>query len=426
MTYGQNVPTLPFTFTGLVNGDTALTAITGQPAIATSATTKSLAGSFAITVSVGTLTSANYSFKLGTGTLTVSKALLTVAPRATSMTYGGAVPTFAYDFAGFVNGDDQTTVQGTPTFTTTATSASPVGTYAITGALGRLSSQRYSFAVQNGTLSVIKANLAISPADVSMIYGSTIPTLTYKANGLVNGDKVTSLSGSPTFTTKASSSSVVRSYTVQISLGTLSSPNYSFSFTDGRITITKALVTVTPHPASMVYGSPVPSLTCDFAGFANRDTSLVISGTPKIKTVVSSTSPVGSYPVSVDVSGLSAINYSFAAAAGVIKMTAAALSVSANNQAMLYGNSVPQLSFTISGFINGEAAQRVLSGTPALTTTATPKSPVGSYAITAAAGSLTAKNYTFTFTSGSMKVNKAPLVITANDRSMTLGAPVPP
>lgn len=426
MTYGHSVPTLPFTFTGLVNGDTPLTAITGQPTLTSSATAKSLPGNFAITASIGTLMSSNYSFKLGTGTIIVSKALLTVTPRAASMTYGGAVPTFAYDYAGFINGDDQTTIQGKPMFTTTATPAPPVGTYTIAGALGTLSSQRYSFKVQNGTLSVIKANLAISPANVSMSYGSSAPALTFKASGLVNGDKVTSLSGSPTFTTKASSSSVVGSYTVQISLGTLSSLNYSFSFTDGQITITKALVTVTPHPASLVYGSPVPVLTCDFAGFANHDTSQVISGTPKIKTAVSSTSPVGSYPVSVDVSGLSAINYSFAAAAGVIKVTAAPLSVSANNQAMLYGNSVPQLSFTISGFVNGEAAQRALSGVPALTTTAAPKSPVGSYAITAAAGSLTAQNYTFTFTSGSMKVNKAPLVITANDRSMTLGAPVPP
>jgi N-acetylneuraminic acid mutarotase len=73
MKKGATVPTLTYTMAGFVNNDTQKTATTGQPALSTTATSKSTPGSYPVTVKAGTLATANYSFTLVNGTLTVTK-----------------------------------------------------------------------------------------------------------------------------------------------------------------------------------------------------------------------------------------------------------------------------------------------------------------------------------------------------------------
>jgi subtilase family serine protease len=74
MTQGGSLPMLTYAMTGWVNGDTQAKATSGQPALSTTATSSSPAGTYPITVKIGTLTATNYSFKLVNGTLTVNAA----------------------------------------------------------------------------------------------------------------------------------------------------------------------------------------------------------------------------------------------------------------------------------------------------------------------------------------------------------------
>jgi subtilase family serine protease len=71
MTKGGKVPALTYTVAGFVNGDTRAKATHGGPTLSTKATSSSSAGSYTISVSVGTLTSTNYAFEPVSGTLTV-------------------------------------------------------------------------------------------------------------------------------------------------------------------------------------------------------------------------------------------------------------------------------------------------------------------------------------------------------------------
>jgi len=74
-------PTLTATVMGFVNGETAATALTGAPALSTTAALGSPAGSYPITVSAGTLaaTGGNYAFTtLVDGTLSVTSAAVKV------------------------------------------------------------------------------------------------------------------------------------------------------------------------------------------------------------------------------------------------------------------------------------------------------------------------------------------------------------
>src|SRR5205085_700669 len=72
-----------------------------------------------------------------------------------------------------------------------------------------------------------------------------------------------------------------------------------------------------------------------------------------------------------------------------------------------YGDANPAFPYTITGFVNGEAlGSSGVSGSAALSTTATAASPVSTYPITAAVGTLAASNYDFTtFLSGTLTVN---------------------
>jgi hypothetical protein len=78
--YGQSNPALTYSVTGLVNDD-GVSAYSGAPALSTTATSASHAGSYPITVAIGTLTSANYRFELVNGTLTVRQAPTTLTAR---------------------------------------------------------------------------------------------------------------------------------------------------------------------------------------------------------------------------------------------------------------------------------------------------------------------------------------------------------
>ncbi len=84
----------------------------------------------------------------------------------------------------------------------------------------------------------------------------------------------------------------------------------------------------------------------------------------------------------------------------------AVLTAAALQQTRAYGEANPDLTFTLSGYVNGEGAG-VVSGVPSLTTAAVSGSTVGDYAIDVAQGSLSAANYRFAYVPGTLKITKA-------------------
>src|SRR5205807_5252123 len=90
------------------------------------------------------------------GTLTVTVAPLTITANNTNKVYGAAVPVLTAGYSGFVNGDTIASLTTPAILTTTATAASPVGSYPITpsGASG----SNYSIAYLSGTLTVTTAS----------------------------------------------------------------------------------------------------------------------------------------------------------------------------------------------------------------------------------------------------------------------------
>ncbi|MGO8838103.1 MAG: beta strand repeat-containing protein [Limisphaerales bacterium] len=87
------------------------------------------------------------------------------------------------------------------------------------------------------TANIMAATIMVSANNTNRPYGTPNPTFTASYNGFVNGEGADVLSGSPGLSTTASANSPVGDYPIQISQGTLSSPNYIFSLTAGTLTV---------------------------------------------------------------------------------------------------------------------------------------------------------------------------------------------
>ena len=199
--------------------------------------------------------------------------------------YGDANPVLTASFAGFKNGETLATsgVTGSPNLTTTATSSSAPGTFPIAAAPGTLASANYTFTLVNGTLTVNKATLTVTADDKSRGYGDANPTFSATFSGFKNGDTLASVTGSASFATTATGSSVAGTYPITVAAGTLSSANYTFAFVPGTLTISKAALSVVADNQLRGYGDANPTLTVTYSGFKNGDTfPTSVTGAPSV------------------------------------------------------------------------------------------------------------------------------------------------
>jgi sugar lactone lactonase YvrE len=238
--YGAIPASFSYTLSGFVLGQTANQAVSGKATITSTASKNSKVGSYTLTAMQGTLTSANYSFVFAHGTLTVTKATLQVKANTISVTYGAAMPTPGWTASGFVNGDSASAVAGAPAITCPAGSAPVAGKYTITLSPGTLAAANYNFTFAGATLTVLPAILTVTATSQSIVYGSSLPALTYTITGFVHKDTAASaLRGAPAVATKATSHSAAGSYAITITRGTLTAANYTLSFVNGVLTVKK-------------------------------------------------------------------------------------------------------------------------------------------------------------------------------------------
>lgn len=89
------------------------------------------AGSRELSVVFTPTDTTNYEGTTAGVTLIVNKATLTVSAAPASRTYGAANPTLTPSYSGFANGETAAVLTGTPSLSTTATTTSGVGTWAL-------------------------------------------------------------------------------------------------------------------------------------------------------------------------------------------------------------------------------------------------------------------------------------------------------
>jgi hypothetical protein len=174
-----------------------------------------------------------------------------------------------------------------------------------------------------------------------------------------------------------------------------------------------------------VYGSlPHPPLPAEIT-YSPASEAGNVTGTLTCTGGASQSSPVGVYPI-VRCQGLAddGFNVVYDYANSSYTVTKAPLTVTADPQSRLFGQSNPPLTATLSGFVLGQnLATSGVTGQASCTTTATQFSPAGTYPITCTVGSLSAANYSFgPFVDGTLTVGYSqPCITGARALPLTVG-----
>jgi gliding motility-associated-like protein len=395
--YGSANPALTVTYSGF-KGTDAATSLSTVPTASTTATTTSGVGTYGITASGGI--SSNYDFVYVSGTLTITKATLTVTADNKTKVYGAANPALTVTYSGFKGTDAATSLSTVPTASTTATTTSGVGTYAITASGG--GSSNYDFIYVAGTLTITKATLTVTAEDKTKVYGAANPALTVSYSGFTGGDAASSLGTAPTASTIATTTSGVGTYAITASGGV--SSNYDFIYVAGTLTITKATLSVTADNKTKVYGSANPALTVSYTGFVSTDNATSLSAAPTATTTATTASVVGTYGITA--SGGVSDNYDFTYTAGTLTVTKATLTITAQDASRCFGSTDPTLSYLVTGYVNGDDATAIVTK-PTVVTNATVSSVAGDYKTIVSAA--VALNYNFVYVDGKFTVNPLPV-----------------
>ena len=330
---------------------------------------------------------------------TVQGAPLTIIADNAERLYGDSNPEFTYTVEGFVNGEDESCLQSLPTLSSSAEQNSSVGTYTITATDAQ--SDYYTINYIFGTLTINKAPLSARVNDATKVYGAQNPAFTIDYYGLKNDESVPTWTTSPTFQTDATQASGVGAYPVKAVNGV--PINYDLGeITAGTLNITPAPLTIKANDAVRQYYSddPIFSYKCD--GFVNGDNESVLSTTPTLTTTATRSSNVGTYEIKVGET--SNPNYSISYINGTLTITPRTLIASVGNYERLYNEENPVFEVKYDGFV-GKDNENGLISKPEAKTTATKTSDVGTYPINVTGGS--ADNYTFSYTSGILTINKA-------------------
>ena len=278
--YGDADPSLSYVCTpALVAGDSFSGALARAPGEGVSASPYA--------IRQGTLAlSANYALGFVPANFSITRRAVTVTADPMGKGYGAADPPLTCSGAGLLPQDlgagkivlSAARAAGeTPANYDIAPAASDTGT-------GLLSNYLVSY--QHGSFTITKAPLTVTAEDKTRAYQTPNPQLTARYQGFVNGEDASALSGAPSLATSATELSPVGSYDIVASLGTLASPDYSFTLVKGTLNVISSCQEIVfPPPGDRTFGDPpfpIQAYACSGLGisFASSDPQVAtISGT---------------------------------------------------------------------------------------------------------------------------------------------------
>ncbi|WNJ89846.1 YDG domain-containing protein [Bosea sp. 685] len=385
----------------------------------------------------------------------ITPAPLTYVATPASRVYGNANPALSGTVTGFVGGETLTSATtGTASFSTAATAADNVGSYAIAGAGLTANNGNYSFAQDAGnalafsiTPRALTANLI---GATTKVYDRTLAAVlapeNYQLGGFVAGQgaSITQTLGSYNNANVGTGKFVgatLNKASFAANAGTDLS-NYSLptgasgligAITPAPLTITglsaatkiyDATTLATLLGAAQLSGTVYAGDNIALAGVASGAFGDKNAGAAKAVTLsglalVSTGFVEGFNPAS---------NYTLTLPTLAASITPAQLTYVATPASRVYGDANPALSGTVMGFVGGESLASATTGTASFSTTATAANNVGSYAVTGAGLSAVSGNYSFVQSVGNaMAFTITPRQVTAaaDAKSKVEGQPDP-
>ncbi len=330
--------------TNIITGDTVSYSDDGGVTWTTTNPTFAEVGKYTVDVKVE---NADYEDRVGVGTVTITKRDVTLTSATDNKTYDGTAlenDTVTESGDGFVTGEGATwEVTGSQTevgnsentFTYTLDEGTSLGNYnidkvegilTVTSATGsELSITNYNDKYDGQAHSIDVTNLALED------------TIEYSEDG---GDNWSTTN--PSYTD-------VGVYTVDVKV---TRTGYEDRTDIGTVTITKRDLTLTSATDSKTYdGTALENDTATESGDG------FVTGEGATWDVTGSQTEVGNsentFTYTLD-DGTSLGNYNISKVEGTLKVTPVNLTITADNKSKIYGESDPELTATISGFVDGE------------------------------------------------------------------------
>ncbi|HEJ3433766.1 TPA: hemagglutination protein, partial [Pseudomonas aeruginosa] len=409
--YGDADPSLTYQVSGLKNGDSAGSILTGGLNRAAGENV----GVYGINQGDLALNSGNYDLSYQGNNLTITKALLNVIADGKTKVYGDADPSLTYQVSGLKNGDTAGAVLNSGSLSRVA--GENVGVYGINqGGLG-LVSGNYDLAYQGNNLTITKALLNVIADGKTKVYGDADPSLTYQVSGLKNGDTAGAvLNGGGLVRVSGEN---VGNYAIQQGGLGLVSGNYDLAYQGNNLTITKALLNVIADAKTKVYGDADPSLTFQVSGLKNGDTAGAVLNGGSLSRAAGEN--VGVYGINQGDLALNSGNYDLSYQGNNLTITKALLNVIADAKTKVYGDADPSLTYQVSGLKNGDSTGSILTG--GLNRDAGEN--VGVYGINQGGLVLTSGNYDLAYQGNDLTITKALLNVFADAKSKQVGTADP-
>ncbi len=406
--YGDADPSLTYQVSGLKNGDSAGSILTGG----LNRVAGENVGVYGINQGDLALNSGNYDLSYQGNNLTITKALLNVIADAKTKVYGDADPSLTYQVSGLKNGDTAGAVLNGGSLSRVA--GENVGVYGINQGDLALNSGNYDLSYQGNNLTITKALLNVIADAKTKVYGDADPSLTYQVSGLKNGDTAGAVLNGGSLSRVAGENVGVYGIN-QGGLG-LVSANYDLNYQGNNLTITKALLNVIADAKTKVYGDADPSLTYQVSGLKNGDTAGAVLNGGSLSRVAGEN--VGVYGINQGGLGLVSANYDLSYQGNNLTITKALLNVIADAKTKVYGDADPSLTYQVSGLKNGDTAGAVLNG-GSLSRVAGEN--VGVYGINQGGLGLVSANYDLSYQGNNLTITKALLNVIADAKTKVYG-----
>ncbi len=179
--------------------------------------------------------------------------------------------------------------------------------------------------------------------------------------------------------------------------------------------IARAPLSIVVDDVNRLYGSENPPLVCKYEGFVNGETEDVLSVLPTLSTEATITDAVGTYPITV--SGAEAANYEISYQEGVLSITPAPLTITAEDKYIENGDELPEFTMVAEGFRNNDTIADI-DVLPTFECDIEATTESGNYPIVLVGGS--DNNYELTLVNGTLTVGERIILV----ESLTLSKDV--
>jgi uncharacterized repeat protein (TIGR02543 family) len=355
----------------------------------------------------------NYEPYTTSATVKITKAPLVITANNFTVAYGDPVPGYTARYDGFVGGDDAGSLVSPVAFNCSYSTSSSVGEYAISpyGA----ASGNYEIAYADGKVIVNEAGMTVPVTGYTGVYDGLEHSVTV---GSLPGDTVTySTDGGATYLpAQPFFKDVTAGQTVYVRV---ERANYLPYTTSAAVTITKAPLTVTADDQTVAFGADAPAYTVQYSGFVGGDNAAAL-GTSELAfdCLYSAGSVVGTYEIWPK--GLDWSNYQINFAKGTLTVNPAPQDIAVNGYDGVYDGAAHSVTF--SGDMTGTAITYSTDGV-------TYDSAKPTYTNVTAGETVYVRveraNYITYEGQADVKIAKAPLTVTAENKNTAYGQAAP-